>query len=278
MNDQKTDVRIYTFAPHAEWQTAIANLAMEGDSYIVPYKISLQDRITQSNGDTRPLKVLVTIDLPLSVEARDFVVLPSGDESYFPTCGEIYYADEFLRLMWANPEISIQTLTQGLQISRLVSKQDVSAQIAKLSPDIIMPQTLTNIRHLCVNMRPCEGKAGKLRRSVLLHALYGVNITQQTTKKTVSEAVSEAVSDVQTVDFGFRDVAHADLLLRIISDPKTRAAVTPMEFAERINEMDELLAEFGRPVVRSVPASVWLRKVCMHVKTSPLYEAPNHSP
>lgn len=170
MNDKKTDVRIYTYAPHAEWKTALAGLEMEGDSYVVPYKMSLQDRPANSNGTQRLFKVLVTVDLPLSVEARELAVLPSGDGSYFPTCGEIYYAAEFLRLMRDNPEITIQTLTQGIQISRRVSKKDVSEQIAKLSPDIIMPQTLTNIRHHCLNMRTGEEKAGKLRRSFWLHA------------------------------------------------------------------------------------------------------------
>ena len=50
------------------------------------------------------------------------------------------------------------------------------------------------------------------------------------------------MSNILIGDFGFMDVAHARSLLALISDPKTRAAVTPMEFAARINEMDELLA------------------------------------
>ena len=264
MFDLKKELRIYTYAPHAEWQTALAGLAMEGDSYVVPYKMCLQDKPANSNGTQRLFKVLVTVDLPLSVEARELAVLPSNQE--------LYYASELLRLMQEHPEITIHTLNKGMKIIRRLSKKDASEQIARLSPERMMQTILHEIR-AHVQPRRRDVKTGKLRRSVLLHALYGINITQQTTKKTVSEAAS----NVQTVDFGFRDVAHARSLLALIADPKTRVAVTPMEFAERINEMDELLAKFGRPVVRSVPASVWLRKVCRHVKTSPLYEAPDNT-
>lgn len=292
MFDIKRDLHIYRYEVYEEWKRVISELKTDGQNYIVPYRLRLAKNLSLATladpgayfappHDPQPERpasgslgealmtqaeayrslplATLTLNLKLSTEARDVDLLTFNSD--------IYFAYQMRDLMEANPGISVNARTREARVIQLMPIVSVDDWLRGLSPESVMRDTIDSIKTHC-RYQLHGGRMWKLRTQVLLYALYGMYIPLQITK----EARSLVLDNIQTGDFGFRDVRHMIRLEAIVTGDAIMTAVTSADYAKVVNEIDELLEAYGRPVTRTVPSSSWLRGICALVKTSPLFE------
>ena len=249
MFDIKRDLAIYKSSVHSEWETAISKLKTENGAYLVKFRIKL--------------------DLVASVFKLKFVPVMLGlSEASLAakiiTIVEPYYASELLRFMTANPKVSGETLAEGGEFVFKISKTDVDDKMLAIAPATHMKRVFQAIINECLNHN--ANSAGKRNKIFLMHALFGLDVKLNTTNL----EIKTILRGVLFTDFGFRDVQHIEALLTLVQ-PFKRGAIALLKH-DLMNQIDELLALHGRPVVRPTPSSIYMRKILRNVKTSPIFE------
>ena len=248
MFEIKKDIVIYKSAIHEEWQNAIAKLTSEGDFYLVKHRVVLL-----KGSDVR-LSLAPIIPGILSKAASDTAVLRTK---------RMYYASDILKIMIDNPELSGGTLEQETIITLKISKWDVSHRMQTLLPVTRMTNILRDIHSSAMSRGFRSAAMARQRTVCLAYALFGLEFRSGESNK----FIRKTMKNVLIGDFGIREVSHATSLFWIVN----AIHESRPHLADTVNAIDYLLATHGRPIVRPVPTSSFLRSICQDVKSSPLY-------